>query len=104
MKHQSQSHLISRSTFLRSLALGAPLLSASALMAQTDQPAAPAPEKLDLGNLRAFVELARSDVRTQKALIVAENIKFTNDEAVDFWPLQREYDLELNKLLDIRYA
>ena len=104
MENQSQSHPISRSAFLRSLALGAPLLSAPALMAQADQPASPPPEKLDLGNLRAFVELARSDIRTQKAVIVAENIKFTNDEAVDFWPVQREYDLALNKLLDVRYA
>jgi hypothetical protein len=104
MKKKSQSQLISRSAFLRSLALGAPLLSASGLMAQADQPVSPPAEKLDLGNLRAFVELARSDIRTQKALIVAENIAFTNDEAVEFWPLHREYEAELNKLLDLRYA
>jgi hypothetical protein len=104
MKHPRQSQLIPRSAFLRSLALGTPLLSASALMAQANQPVSPAPEKLDLGNLRAFVELARSDIRTQKAVLVAENISFTNDEAVEFWPLHREYELALNKLLDLRYA
>ena len=57
-----------------------------------------------MGDLRAFIELARSDIRTEKALIVAENIQFTGDEAVEFWPLHREYDLELNKLLDRRLA
>jgi hypothetical protein len=56
----------------------------------------------DLGNLRAFIELARSDLRTEKALLIAENIDFNEDEAVEFWPLHREYDLELNKLLDRR--
>jgi hypothetical protein len=104
MNTKSKSPRISRSAFLRSLALGGPALTIPALMAQSEHPASPAPEKLDLGNLRAFVELARSDIRTQKALIVAENIPFTNDEAVEFWPLHREYELELNKLLDLRYA
>ncbi len=94
---------ISRSSFLRTLALGAPFFPATALMAQTEQPAPAPASSLDMGNLRAFVELARSDIRTQKALIMAQNIDFTADEAVEFWPVQREYELELNKLLDRRY-
>ena len=58
----------------------------------------------DAGNLRSFVELARSDVRTQKAYILAQNMEFTDDEAVEFWPLHREYELDLNKLYDRRLA
>jgi hypothetical protein len=58
----------------------------------------------DAGNLRTFVELARSDIRTQKAYILAQNMEFTEDEAVEFWPLQREYELDLNKLYDRRLA
>ncbi len=104
MNTKSKFPRISRSAFLRSLALGGPILSIPALLAQSERPGSPAPEKLDLGNVRAFVELARSDIRTQKALILAENIPFTNDEAVEVWPLHREYELELNKLLDLRYA
>ena len=104
MKNQSQLHRLSRHGFLRSVALGAPLLSLPALVARAGSPTSSAGPTIDLGNLRSFVELARSDIRTQKALIVAENIPFTNDEAVEFWPLHREYDLELNKLLDLRYA
>jgi hypothetical protein len=73
-------------------------------MAQTEPPAAGLEGKADPGNLRAFVELARSDIRMQKGVIIAQNITFTNDEAVEFWPLQREYETELNKLLDERYA
>ena len=54
------------------------------------------------GDLVAWVELVRSDIKTEKALIVAKNIQFTEDEAIEFWPLHREYNLELNKLLDQR--
>ena len=95
---------ISRHTFLRSLALLAPLLPTANLLAQTDKPS-PLPEaEPESGNLRAFVELARSDIRTEKTLILAKNLPLTDAEAVEFWPLQREYSGELDKLLDERYA
>jgi len=103
MNRNASEHSLSRGRFLRLVALGVPLISTAALQAQTESSAPPAEIKPDLGNLRAFVELARSDIRTGKAMIIAENIKFTPDEAVDFWPLHREYELELNKLLDRRY-
>jgi hypothetical protein len=54
--------------------------------------------------LRAFVELARSDIKTQKALIIAENLPMTEDEASEFWPLHREYEGELSKLNDQKLA
>lgn len=66
-----------------------------------DAPRATQPA-IDAGNLRAFIELARSDLKTQKTLILAQNIQFTDDEAAEFWPLHSEYNLELNKLLDER--
>jgi hypothetical protein len=31
-------------------------------------------------------------------------MEFTEDEAVEFWPLHREYELDLNKLYDRRLA
>jgi hypothetical protein len=92
---------VSRNRFLRTLGLGLPLLPFATAGAQ--QPATgetlPAP---DLGNLRAFVELARSDIRTQKALIIAENLTLTGDEAFEFWPTHRDYETELGALLDRR--
>lgn len=60
--------------------------------------------KLDAGNLRAFIELARADLKTEKTIIIAQNISFTGDEAAEFWPLHNEYTLELNKLLDERLS
>jgi len=58
----------------------------------------------DAGNLRAFVELARSDIKTQKALIIAQNLPMTEEEAAEFWPLHREYNAELSKLSDQKLA
>jgi hypothetical protein len=90
------------------------LLVAFCALAQSGTETNPAPastaDKPDAGNLRAFVELARSDLKTQKALIIAENLPMTEEEAAEFWPLHREYEGELSKLNDqkltliIRYA
>lgn len=98
------SQSISRHAFLRTLVLGAPLLSASSLPAQTNSTTAEPTTAPDAGNLRTFVELARSDLRHERSLIFAENMPLSEDEAVEFWPLQREYENELGGLLDGRYA
>ena len=74
------------------------------VMAQSEEDVPMVFPEPDAGNLRAFVELVRSDVRTQKAYILAQNMEFTEDEAVEFWPLHREYELDLNKLYDRRLA
>jgi hypothetical protein len=91
-----------------SFAVGAALTIAFCALAQSgaDQPL-PAPsagDQPDAGNLRAFVELARSDIKIQKALIIAENLPMTDDEAVEFWPVQRDYETELSKLNDQKLA
>ena len=78
-------------------------LGVAAWAQNSDAPRATAPS-IDAGNLRAFIELARSDLKTQKTLIIAQNIQFTDDEAAEFWPLHSQYNLELNKLLDERLA
>jgi hypothetical protein len=72
----------------------------------TEKSAAPATaaDQPDAGNLRAFVELARSDLKTQKALIIAENLSMTEEEAAEFWPLHRDYEAELSKLNDQKLA
>lgn len=67
------------------------------LAAQT----APAADPRD-ANLTAYVELLRSDVRAQKAAILTELMEFTDTEDAAFWPIYREYDLELSKLNDER--
>ena len=55
-------------------------------------------------NLSAYAELLRSDVRAQKVAILTEVMGFTEAEDKAFWPIYREYDLEMAKLGDERTA
>jgi len=55
-------------------------------------------------NIRAYVELLRSDVKTKKTAILAEIMQLTDDQADKFWPIYREYDHELQALNDQKLA
>ena len=55
-------------------------------------------------NMNAYVELLRSDVRSQKIAVITEVMQFTEDEDAKFWPVYREYEAELAKLNDERLA
>jgi hypothetical protein len=77
---------------------------AISVMAQPEEEIPAEYPEPDAGNLRAFVELVRSDVQTQKAYILAQNMEFTEDESVEFWPLHREYEFDLSKLYYRRLA
>jgi hypothetical protein len=94
-----------RMTRLSSLAaglavlLGSVALVATAISAQT--PKAPTTDPRD-ANLRAYVELLRSDVRSQKVAILTEMMEFTEAEDAAFWPIYREYDVELSAINDDR--
>jgi hypothetical protein len=81
-------------------------LMAAALLSTT--PTLPAADlasaEPDSGNLRTFVELVRKDVKTEKAIILAQNLDFTKDQAVDFWPVYSEYELDLGKWYDKRLS
>ena len=47
-----------------------------------------------------FLELLRSDLKTDKVALLTEVMEFTPEQANIFWPLYREYDLKLSKLGD----
>jgi hypothetical protein len=85
-------------TAIVAVAHPAPPTHAQALQAA---PAATKAETKDV-NLRAYVELLRSDVRSQKVAIITELMEFTEAEDQAFWPIYREYDLDLSKLNDER--
>jgi len=53
-------------------------------------------------NLAAYAELLRSDVRSQKIAILTEVMGLTDAEDAKFWPIYREYELEMSKLGDQR--
>ncbi len=49
-----------------------------------------------------FIELMRSDLRAEKVSILTESMAFSEADADVFWPIYREYELELSKLGDRR--
>ena len=52
----------------------------------------------------SYIELLRADVRAQKVAILGQAMNLSEDEASVFWPIQREYEVELAKLYDERVA
>jgi hypothetical protein len=79
------------------------LLVVSAAVVQVQSPQVTDRETKTL-NLSAYAELLRSDVRAQKVAIITEVMGFSEAEDAAFWPIYREYDLEMSKLGDERVA
>src|SRR4051812_39028888 len=82
--------------------LGVTVLAATVAAGASAQTANPS-ESRDL-NLRAYVELLRADVRAEKVAILTEMMEFTEKEDAAFWPIYREYDVELSRINDTRVA
>jgi hypothetical protein len=88
--------------FRFTLALGFAVTGGISVRADEAPPAPPpAPSAAEL---RAFIELVRSDLETQKAVVIAQNVDFTEDEASEFWPLHREYETAVARWSDQRLA
>jgi hypothetical protein len=50
------------------------------------------------------VELMRKDIQSQKRQVIAANMKLTDKEAEQFWPIFDQYNTELIKINDKKYA
>jgi hypothetical protein len=61
------------------------------------------PSNVDL-NLRAYIELLRSDVRKENAAVISEVMQFETADAAKFWPIYREYETELTRGGDEKLA
>ena len=53
-------------------------------------------------NLRAYTELLRSDLRTEKIAVITEIMQFTEAEDAKFWPVYRAHETALAALNDER--
>jgi len=79
----------------------------SAAQTQTEKPPAkPAataqtPEEL---NTREYIILLRKNIGAEKAALLGGVMQFDAEDAAKFWPIYRDYDVELNKLNDQRVA
>ena len=51
-----------------------------------------------------YIELLRSDIKTQAKFIVSQTMKFSEEDASVFWPIYKEYEIEVDKLGDKRLA
>jgi hypothetical protein len=51
-----------------------------------------------------YIELMRSDIKTQKVAIITDAMQLSDEDGAIFWPIYREYDLELSKIGDQRIA
>jgi NurA-like 5'-3' nuclease len=48
----------------------------------------------------AYVELLRSDVKTQRVAIITEVMQFSDSASAIFWPIYRDYEFESTKIGD----
>jgi len=48
----------------------------------------------------AYLELLRSDLKTQKVAVITLNMELTDAQSQVFWPVYRKYDAELTALND----
>jgi hypothetical protein len=55
-------------------------------------------------NLANYLAMLRSDLSAAKVEAVNEALKLSESEAEKFWPIYREYDLQLAKLSDVKTA
>ena len=88
---------------LRSLVAAPALLMLLASAAQAQTPTVSDSQARTL-NLNAYAELLRSDVQAQKVAILTQVMEFTEAEDKAFWPIYREYEVEMSKLGDERVA
>jgi hypothetical protein len=52
----------------------------------------------------AYLEMLRSDIRTQKTAAITQVLMLSDAESEAFWPVYRQYELELSKIADKRLA
>jgi hypothetical protein len=91
------------------ISMSAVMLSGSALWAQTTPAKAPAktaakPETPQELNTEAYVKLLRENVGAEKAKLMGAVMQLDAEDAAKFWPVYRDYDVELTKVNDLRVA
>ena len=82
----------------RMVMMAAALAAAGSVNAQSPQPPqAPA-------NLDEYVKLVRSDVQNQKSQVIGAALALSASEGAAFWPVYKQYEAELMKIGEERFA
>ena len=83
---------------IRMAVMAAALAAAVSVNAQSPQPPqAPA-------NLDEYVKLVRSDVQNQKSQVIGAALELSASEGAAFWPVYKQYEAELMKIGEERFA
>jgi hypothetical protein len=77
----------------------AAILTLSALVVAAALPVAAQEPDVD-----SYLELLRSDIKTEKVAVMTEAMALTTEQSEAFWPLYREFQTELAKIGDKRIA
>ena len=67
--------------------------------AKMEEPSSVSPKEL---NIEEYVKLLREDVRSQKSAVMSAVMQLDPEKAAKFWPIYRDYDMELTKVNDLR--
>ena len=52
----------------------------------------------------SYIEILKSEVKTDKKAIITETMQFTEQQSAAFWPIYNEFEYELEKLANKRIA
>lgn len=55
-------------------------------------------------DMDSYIELLKSDLKTDKRTIITEVMKFDEAQSEAFWPIYKEFEFELDKLSEKRIA
>ena len=55
-------------------------------------------------NIEAYIELIRTDLRKDKAQVMAAVLQLDGDEAAKFWPIYKDFEAELTQIYDVVVA
>ena len=87
------------------IVVSALFLCSPAMFAQAAQPAAQSSASGPLNGVTdQDIEMLRTDIRSQRKQITAQNLPLTADEATKFWPVFDQYRKEAIKPNDERWA
>jgi hypothetical protein len=82
--------------------MNARIAGVAALLALATAGAVPLAAQAQDTSMTNALELMRSNVRENKAQLIGRALALPDSEASVFWPLYREYEVELTKLADQR--
>lgn len=95
--------MISRNRIAFVLLLSMVPLSTHLLHSQ-DSPQQGAAGDQSTANVDQQIDMMRKDIQSQKRQVIAANMKLTDKEAEQFWPIFDQYNGELIKINDKKYA